>query len=384
MKSTIIFLVLSFTTRIGFACSCDSYEPNFYKNISESSFICMAVFSTMDFGYEYEGAYAETGYFILIDTIGNFGSQIGDTIVVTGQDGFNCGATLDNFAQGDTAFLSLSDGFWESFVQDTFYLDGCSNNILKIKNDQNSHLSIDEIKDKITRVLEKKEFSCWCSGFYWEPNEFYDKVSIETSNCLAVFNRFDYAYEYDGLHSQTGYFTLIDTIGNFNSQIGDAIIVIGEDGINCGEMLNRFSSGDTLFLALSDGYYDNFVKDTFYLKGGKCGNFHLKVTNGQNDDLSISDIKNKIKSVLNSIEPNHLDIDLKMYPNPTGGVFAISVIGTRILGLQIIDLSGKLILEFDNLNANYFENNISNLHDGLYNIKILTDKGLIDKSLIKE
>jgi hypothetical protein len=126
------------------------------------------------------------------------------------------------------------------------------------------------------------------------------------------------------------------------------------------------------------------VKDTFYLKGGKCGNFHLKVTNGQNDDLSISDIKNKIKSVLNSIEPNHLDIDLKMYPNPTGGVFAISVIGTRILGLQIIDLSGKLILEFDNLNANYFENNISNLHDGLYNIKILTDKGLIDKSLIKE
>lgn len=77
---------------------------------------------------------------------------------------------------------------------------------------------------------------------------------------------------------------------------------LGKNCINCGAMLNQFNVGDTLFLALNHSYYESFKKDTFYLEGGMCGNFHLKLTNGKSGGLTTSEIMTKIKSIITGLE----------------------------------------------------------------------------------
>lgn len=384
MKRIITFFSLLIIAKIGLACSCYTYEPNFYKNVSNTTYNCIAVFDIMDYSYEYEGLQGQTGFFILIDTIGNFNSNIGDTIVVTGQDGLNCGEMLNGFSRGDTLFLALSNGFYETFEKDTFYLEGaCGKYFQKITNGKYAGLTISEIKTKIYDVLERKSSACFCND-YWDNYDFYNNVSKATSNCLAVFHRYDYSYSFNGLNSQTGYFVLLDTIGDFNTQIGDTIYVIGEDGINCGEMLNRFSSGDTLFLALSDGFYENFEKDTFYLKGGTCGYYYLKITNGQNSGLSISEIKDKIKSKITGISEINIGKKLIIYPNPTTDLLTLESENDLILNLKIYDIAGQLIYSMDDIN-NYTTNiNISSFKTGLYNILIYTDNEKLFRKILKE
>lgn len=291
-----LFIVFSLTAMAGYAlaCSCSPHESNFFKNVSNLTYNCIAVFDKMDYSYEHEGLKSQTGFFILIDTIGAFHSDLGDTIVVTGQDGINCGELLTGFSQGDTVFLALLYGFYQSFEKDTFYLEGaCGTHYLKIKNGHYAGLSVSEIKTKIYDVLERKSQSCFCYDF-WDNFDFYNNVSNSAFNCLVVFHRYDYSYSFNGLNSQTGYFELIDTIGYSESQIGDTIVVVGEDGINCGEMLNLFSPGETLFLTLSDGYYEIFEKDTFYLKSGSCGRYYLRVTGGKIVDCQLLRLKTRL------------------------------------------------------------------------------------------
>jgi hypothetical protein len=384
MKRIITFFGLLIIAKIGLACSCYPYEPNFYKNISNSTYNCIAVFDTMDYNFEYEGLQGQTGYFILIDTIGNFNSNIGDTIIVTGQDGLNCGEVLNGFSRGDTMFLALSNGFYETFEKDTFYLEGvCGKYYQEIENGQYAGLTISQIKTKIYDVLERKGSACFCND-YWDNYDFYNNVSKASSNCLAVFHRYDYNYSYDGLNSQTGYFVLIDTIGEFDTQIGDTIFVIGEDGINCGEMLNRFSSGDTLFLALSDGYYENFEKDTFYLKGGTCGYYYLKIENGQNSGLTTSEIKEKIKSKITGITEIELERKLRIYPNPTTDILTLESENDLIMDIKIYDISGHLIYRIENVNNLTTNVDMSSFKTGLYSILINTDNGKIFYKIVKE
>jgi hypothetical protein len=383
MKQVVLSIGLTLIIRSIFACSCEPYEPNFYKNISDNNLNCIAVCDTTNRDFVYQGLSGQTAYFIIIDALNIVGNSVGDTIVVTGQDGLNCGESVSNFQSGDTMVLSMTRGFYYNFEKDTFYLEGaCGKYYLKITNGQNSGLSISEIKDKIESVLSKSDLACKCYGLL-DSYDFYNNVSSQTSNCLAIFHKFDYGYQYNGLKSQTGYFILIDTIGDFNSQIGDTIIVTGEDGINCGEMLNRFSSGDTLFMALTSGYYENFTKDTFYLKGGTCGYYYLKITNGQNNGSSISEIRDKIQSIITGTELNVSQVDIKLYPNPTTRFLSISTSEALIKRIQFLDMKGSIILDYKSINCAYFECDITNISSGLYNLKIYTDKGLINRRILK-
>ena len=384
MKKTITLFSLIIIAKIVLACSCDPYEPNFYKNVSNLTYNCIAVFDTMDYSYEYQGLQAQTGYFVLIDTIGIFSSNIGDTIIVTGQDGLNCGEMLEGFSRGDTVFLALSNGFYETFEKDTFYLNGaCGKYYQKITNGQYAGLTISEIKDKIYNILERNTTACKCYG-YWDNYDFYNNVSRETSNCLVVFERYDYSYSYNGLNSQTGYFVLLDTIGDFDTQIGDTIVVIGEDGINCGEMLNYFSNMDTLFLALSEGYYENFEKDTFYFKGGTCGNYYLKIAYGQNDGLSVPEIKEKIKSRVTSIDETNIDKHLTIYPNPANDQLTIKSDIYLIHNVIIYDISGRLVNSINDINNRNIVVDLSSFMSGIYNILINLENGQTSSKIVIE
>jgi len=383
MKKLLTVFSLVILAKIGLACSCYPYQPNFFKNVS-SVYNCIAVFDTMDYSYVYNDLPGQTGHFILLDTIGHFNSDIGDTIIVTGQDGLNCGETLTRFSPGDTVFLALSKGFYETYEKDTFYLEGfCGKHFLKIKNGQYAGLTIPEIKAKIYNVLERNAVACFCSDF-WDNMDFYSNVSKASLNCLVVFNGYNYSYSFDGLNSQTGYFKLIDTIGTHEGKIGDTIIVTGEDGINCGEILSRFSPGDTLFLALSDGYYESFEKDTFYLEGGTCGVHFLKISNGQNREMSISDIKDRIISKITGTGEMHIEQRVKLFPNPATDVITIEAADGLILNVKIYNMSGQLVTSFDNINNFNIDIDLKNFKSGLYHIFIETRDGTIMHKFVRE
>src|SRR6056297_113929 len=372
MIKTLLTVGLILIAKIGFSCQCLPYEPSFYKNIRNSGKNCIAVFDTL----VYENGSDQYGYFVVIDTLTGVATEIGDIIKVEGQNGINCGELLNRFSPGDTLFLALMGNF---------YLEGaCGKHYLNITNGQHADLSIAEIKERINRLFVERDSQCRCFDF-WENNNFYNNLSKVHYSCLAVYQGYDYGYSYNGIISQTGYFKLLDTIGEFPAQIGDTIVVLGEDGISCGAILNNhFDPGDTLFLALADGYHESFEKDTFYLRGGTCGRYYLRIKNGEHGGLSIPEIKDKIKTGTTSVEDVNGREGMVVYPNPVSNEVTIKSQFNLILTLEIYDWSGKMILSVDNINNQIVKQDLSQLNSGLYSVLIRTETGKVySKKLLK-
>lgn len=383
MKNLMVLFCLVILANVSLACSCWPYEPNFYKNISKNTLNCIAVFDTMDYVYN-ESVRGQLGYFVLIDTIGSFDSAIGDTIFVVGQDGGNCGETLRQFSRGDTMVLALRDGFSRQFEKDTFYLEGaCGKYFQKIENGQSADLTLFEIKTKIFNILAHTGEVCSCRHKY-ANFDFYSQVSEASAIGLAVFRKYDYSYSHNDLIAQTGYFILIDTIGKFNNNRGDTIYIIGEDGINCGEMLNIFSTGDTLFLALSSGYDVDFLKDTFYLKGGICGNHYLPIKNGENFGMSLTEIEEQIRSKITATTSTTISEQITLYPNPASEQLTLSSNDEIILQVRIYDASGKLIRSIQGIKNHMADIEVASFASGLYHIIIQTRHGKVMRTILKE
>jgi len=384
MKKILPLLILTITIKLSLACSCYPSEPNFYKNISPFSNNYITVFDSLNYSYEYNGLQSQTSFFTIIDTIGNNNSNsIGDQIVVTGQDGLNCGESLFDIYQGDTLLLALHGGFYESFQRDTFYLEGsCGKHYIKIKNGEYAGLSIPEIKAKIQQLFNLDDISCNCTTSF-NNYDFFNNTTKVNYNCLAVFQNYNYSYSYNGLNSQVGAFVLLDKFNDFDSSIGDTIYVTGEDGANCGEMLNRFSAGDTMFLALTDGFYENFSKDTFYLKGGVCGRYYLQISNGEYFGLTIPEIKDSIQTKITSILDVEIQKGLTISPNPTSDVFHIRSKNASILNVEVYDITGKLIQQNNSINHLNTSIDISKYNSGLYHVIIHTESGIINKKVLK-
>lgn len=220
-----------------------------------------------------------------------------------------------------------------------------------------------------------------CSCFPYEAN-FYNNVSIYTYNCIAVFDTLDYNYVFGGLASQTSYFTLIDTINSNPSTIGNRIVVLGQDGINCGESLFGLNRGDTIVLALYDGWYENYVSDTFYLEG-VCGKHYIKIQNGQYNGLTISKIKDKILDIISSTELLKNLSSIKIYPNPTKDLVFISVNPLILQGISVFDITGNLIINRKEENEDIVSIDFSHFNSGVYILIIKTDKGIVTRKAIK-
>lgn len=220
-----------------------------------------------------------------------------------------------------------------------------------------------------------------CSCMPYEP-DFFKNISKQTYNCIAVFDTMDYSYEYEGLQAQTAYFILIDTIGNFGSEIGDTIIVTGQDGLNCGEMLNGFTRGDTMFLALYNGFYETFTSDTFYLEGA-CGKFFLAINNGQNNGLNSQEIKAKIQESFTGFGTNYLSNKIEVTPNPVNCILTIKTFDFMLSEIIVTDMLGRTILSLSNLNTTTIEIDMTNYECGLYNIVLNKRSSKINRRIIK-
>lgn len=72
---------------------------------------------------------------------------------------------------------------------------------------------------------------------------------------------------------------------------------------------------------------------------------------------------------------------IEIYPNPVKDVLQIESCELSVNRIEIVDLSGNVIYQFDDLKNQI---NVSVLTQGIYFVKLKTDKGTITKKLIKE
>jgi hypothetical protein len=81
------------------------------------------------------------------------------------------------------------------------------------------------------------------------------------------------------------------------------------------------------------------------------------------------------------INEDELISSINIYPNPSSDFVIIRSENQIINSIQLFDLKGRKI-EFDLVDPNKIE--IDNLSSGVYIIKIRTDKGTLNRKLIKE
>lgn len=221
------------------------------------------------------------------------------------------------------------------------------------------------------------QFGMSCSCWPYEPN-FFNNVRKASFNCVAVFNRMDRGYVYNYLSSQTGYFKVIYSFDN--DSVGDSIVVTGQDGFNCGEVLYQFVKGDTMLLSLQGGFYEKFQKDTFYLEGA-CGKYYLPIINGYNDGMSLNEIISKTISIISSVKYPQFINSITITPNPTNGFIKVTSEET-INEIRVVDLTGKEIKRITDIDRNDFSFDIGEVEKGFYNLLIFTWKEKYNKKII--
>lgn len=221
--------------------------------------------------------------------------------------------------------------------------------------------------------------ACSCGEF---PDFFKNKnIRDYSQNCIAVLDSLSYAYEYMGLAGQTGHFTLVDTINSVKSTIGQPILVVGQDGLNCGALVHNLTVGDTFLLALSSHLYEPFEKDTFYLDG--CGTFYVNLTDDQFEGWTTSSLKEQINLITTSNKNTFLQKSVLVFPNPVIQNLVIKSELVTMKSIKIYDGNGRLLLNLDGLESKMEEVIISEFAKGFHFLLITTAQGIVHKKFIK-
>ena len=88
-------------------------------------------------------------------------------------------------------------------------------------------------------------------------------------------------------------------------------------------------------------------------------------------------VKDPSSSAVENVELQNL----KLYPNPVKDELVIENGELRIEKVEICDLTGKTIYQFENLKNKI---NVSALSQGIYIVRLKTDKGTVTEKFIKE
>lgn len=88
----------------------------------------------------------------------------------------------------------------------------------------------------------------------------------------------------------------------------------------------------------------------------------------------------KISCSPTNVEPDELN-SIVIFPNPADNAFSLSAGNITILGVEIYDINGINILSIQE--ANRYEYDISFLRRGVYLVKIRTNSGITQRSIIK-
>lgn len=187
----------------------------------------------------------------------------------------------------------------------------------------------------------------------------------------------------------------IDLLENIYKEIvEDTLLVLGQDGINCGQSLNQFEVGDTLVLALSYGQFD---EGALWYLDGYCGLHFLRFEDGLikgriTDTLTsqtIQSFKDNLMSCIDlgvSLEELASDeAQLSLYPNPVSDFFQVLTFNTQISAYEIYDSKGaKVESKVLSKLADKIEVCSSDLTKGVYFIVIRTSKGILTRTFLQD
>ena len=76
------------------------------------------------------------------------------------------------------------------------------------------------------------------------------------------------------------------------------------------------------------------------------------------------------------------DDGLVVYPNPTGGILTVES-SSPIREITVYDLSGRVVVEAQNIAPQQYAINVSSLQNGLYLLKAVTDSGVQTARFVK-
>lgn len=178
----------------------------------------------------------------------------------------------------------------------------------------------------------------------------------------------------------------------YNEITEDTIYVIGHDGVNCGQILNVFETGDTVIFALS--IYEDNGKMDWYLNG-LCDLHYLRYENGlingtiMSDTISNQTLQEFKDNMSNCIDlrvstqniPVHLN--LEVYPNPATNIVNISISDHSLIGIELINTRGKIVATEKIANRYTHQIDMGNLDQGIYVLKIYSSAGIVSRKIVK-
>jgi len=238
------------------------------------------------------------------------------------------------------------------------------------------------------------------STTYWIELTIEDNLGSETYWGITSLNSVgnDFAFQngtdpwyygssgYDGIYVFYGQCDLMNTDAEILTfSIPDQVSSTVNDGTSTVQVYMQ--NGTDLSALVADFSISDFanadVGGTPQVSGTTANDFTsgplvytVTAENGTTRDWTVSVDYNVS---INAIENN----SVKLYPNPNNGQFSIdlSTMGNIETDIQVVNIQGQIIAEYNNVNSTIFNINLNDLSQGLYYVRIVSEKETILKKV---
>ncbi len=179
-------------------------------------------------------------------------------------------------------------------------------------------------------------------------------------------------------------------IENIHNEIEEEYItVLGQDGLNCGELLGDFEVGDTLIMALNKEFD---FGDTYYLDG--CGRRFLNYSDsivsgyinvtGLESTQEYAVFKENIEDCLMGvdIEDQVLSAKIQIYPTLTTDKITIKTDKNTIDSIHIYSFNGELVKQIPS-NTSQLTVDTMDLPKGVYYVAVEIGGQTVTKKVVK-
>lgn len=193
-------------------------------------------------------------------------------------------------------------------------------------------------------------------------------------------------------HHGTQYMT-VDVVEQLVGDMSyDSITILGQDGWNCGELLNPFGLGDELILSLYPAVFDPADNDTFYLDG--CVLTWLRINEGMVEgnifespssmdyEVFKEDFMNCLDFTVSTDEVDVIEDGFSLQPNPVENEILIRSENLLIEKVVIFSVQGHLLMEKDIPKQNEMQLNLKDWEAGIYLVSIQTKTESIVKRIV--
>lgn len=164
--------------------------------------------------------------------------------------------------------------------------------------------------------------------------------------------------------------------------INDLDIRVTKDGVTYYPWTLNPAFPDDAALRTGDNFRDNFEKIQI---DNPDGTYTITVTHKNSLNLGLQNYTLIVSGPGMNLDAEQFVADkavVNIFPNPTSGLLKFDISDfAEISEIQIVDVTGKIILTHSNLNINSID--VSNLQSGVYFARFKTNKQFITKKFIK-